>query len=143
MIRHGLVHQSPGYICPYCPEREHKYPRPDNLQRSATPRHPPRPGSEANLLLDTFESTIPPKIRTMPNSVKSSLNASKAETGAGDVELVDRTIALLSPQGFVYVQLYLLSIFISPVVWKLPLDVVTMLMRILLHGARSTELVTA
>ncbi|KAL8682754.1 MAG: hypothetical protein Q9186_001265 [Xanthomendoza sp. 1 TL-2023] len=34
MIRHGLVHQSPGYICPFCPEREHKYPRPDNLQRS-------------------------------------------------------------------------------------------------------------
>lgn len=33
MIRHGLVHQSPGYVCPFCPEREHKYPRPDNLQR--------------------------------------------------------------------------------------------------------------
>ncbi|MCJ1352484.1 MAG: hypothetical protein MMC33_002468 [Icmadophila ericetorum] len=33
MIRHGLVHQSPGYICPFCPEREHRYPRPDNLQR--------------------------------------------------------------------------------------------------------------
>lgn len=34
MIRHGLVHQSPGYVCPFCPDREHKYPRPDNLQRS-------------------------------------------------------------------------------------------------------------
>ena len=35
MIRHELVHQlSPGYICPFCPEREHKYPRPDNLERS-------------------------------------------------------------------------------------------------------------
>lgn len=33
MIRHGLVHSSPGYICPFCPEREHRYPRPDNLQR--------------------------------------------------------------------------------------------------------------
>ncbi|KAG5930696.1 hypothetical protein E4U42_000036 [Claviceps africana] len=33
MIRHGLVHTSPGYVCPFCPEREHKYPRPDNLQR--------------------------------------------------------------------------------------------------------------
>ena len=33
MIRHGLVHQSPGYICPFCSDREHKYPRPDNLQR--------------------------------------------------------------------------------------------------------------
>lgn len=33
MIRHGLVHESPGYICPFCPGREHKYPRPDNLKR--------------------------------------------------------------------------------------------------------------
>lgn len=36
MIRHGLVHDSPGYVCPFCPDREHKYPRPDNLQRYAT-----------------------------------------------------------------------------------------------------------
>lgn len=34
MIRHGLVHESPGYVCPYCVDREHRYPRPDNLQRS-------------------------------------------------------------------------------------------------------------
>jgi hypothetical protein len=34
MIRHGLVHDSPGYVCPFCPDREHRYPRPDNLQRS-------------------------------------------------------------------------------------------------------------
>ncbi|KAH8909713.1 hypothetical protein BR93DRAFT_408015 [Coniochaeta sp. PMI_546] len=33
MIRHGLVHASPGYVCPFCPDKEHKYPRPDNLQR--------------------------------------------------------------------------------------------------------------
>ena len=33
MIRHGLVHDSPGYVCPFCPDREHRYPRPDNLQR--------------------------------------------------------------------------------------------------------------
>lgn len=33
MIRHGFVHRSPGYACPFCPDREHKYPRPDNLQR--------------------------------------------------------------------------------------------------------------
>ncbi|KZZ99332.1 C2H2 type zinc finger domain-containing protein [Moelleriella libera RCEF 2490] len=33
MVRHGLVHESPGYVCPFCPDREHKYPRPDNLQR--------------------------------------------------------------------------------------------------------------
>ncbi|KAF4975113.1 hypothetical protein FZEAL_8061 [Fusarium zealandicum] len=36
MIRHGLVHDSPGYVCPFCPDREHKYPRPDNLQRCET-----------------------------------------------------------------------------------------------------------
>ncbi|KAL9617884.1 MAG: hypothetical protein Q9160_007372 [Pyrenula sp. 1 TL-2023] len=33
MIRHGLVHESPGYVCPFCPDQQHKYPRPDNLQR--------------------------------------------------------------------------------------------------------------
>lgn len=33
LIRHGLVHDSPGYVCPFCPDSEHKYPRPDNLQR--------------------------------------------------------------------------------------------------------------
>ena len=37
MIRHGLVHDSPGYVCPFCPDREHKYPRPDNLQRYVRP----------------------------------------------------------------------------------------------------------
>lgn len=33
MIRHGLVHESPGYVCPFCTDQQHKYPRPDNLQR--------------------------------------------------------------------------------------------------------------
>jgi hypothetical protein len=33
MIRHGFVHESPGYACPFCPDQEHKYPLPDNLQR--------------------------------------------------------------------------------------------------------------
>lgn len=33
MVRHGLVHNSPGFRCPFCPERERKYPRPDNLLR--------------------------------------------------------------------------------------------------------------
>lgn len=40
MIRHGLVHESPGYVCPFCPDREHKYPRPDNLQRHVRVHHP-------------------------------------------------------------------------------------------------------
>lgn len=39
MIRHGLVHSSPGYICPFCPDREHRYPRPDNLQRHVRVHH--------------------------------------------------------------------------------------------------------
>lgn len=33
MIRHSLIHESPGYVCPFCPDREHMYPRPTNLQR--------------------------------------------------------------------------------------------------------------
>jgi len=33
MIRHGLVHQSPGYVCPFCADDGYKYPRPDLLQR--------------------------------------------------------------------------------------------------------------
>ena len=36
MIRHGLVHNSPGYVCPFCADRQHIYPRPDNLQRNSS-----------------------------------------------------------------------------------------------------------
>ena len=40
MLRHGLVHDSPGYVCPFCsPEKEHRYPRPDNLQRHVRMHH--------------------------------------------------------------------------------------------------------
>ncbi|KAG7403274.1 Transcriptional regulator prz1 [Fusarium oxysporum f. sp. rapae] len=39
MIRHGLVHGSLGYVCPFCPDREHKYLRPDNLQRHVRVHH--------------------------------------------------------------------------------------------------------
>lgn len=39
MIRHGLVHNSPGYICPFCPDQQRKYPRPDNLQRHVRVHH--------------------------------------------------------------------------------------------------------
>ncbi|MCJ1479039.1 hypothetical protein MMC13_007723 [Lambiella insularis] len=49
MIRHGLVHQSPGYICPFCPEREHKYPRPDNLQRHVRVHHTDKDKDDAQL----------------------------------------------------------------------------------------------
>ncbi|KAF1838820.1 hypothetical protein BDW02DRAFT_488318 [Decorospora gaudefroyi] len=49
MIRHGLVHQSPGYVCPFCPDREHKYPRPDNLQRHVRVHHPDKDKDDAQL----------------------------------------------------------------------------------------------
>ncbi|KAH8654311.1 C2H2 type zinc finger domain-containing protein, partial [Ilyonectria robusta] len=39
MIRHGVVHDSPGYVCPFCTDTEHKYPRPDNLQRHVRVYH--------------------------------------------------------------------------------------------------------
>ena len=34
MIWHGLEHKRSGYVCPFCPQREHKYLLPDKLQRS-------------------------------------------------------------------------------------------------------------
>ncbi|CBX94557.1 hypothetical protein IAQ61_009605 [Plenodomus lingam] len=49
MIRHGLVHQSPGYVCPFCPDREHKYPRPDNLQRHVRVHHIDKDKDDAQL----------------------------------------------------------------------------------------------
>ncbi|KEF54979.1 uncharacterized protein A1O9_08631 [Exophiala aquamarina CBS 119918] len=42
MIRHGLVHTSPGYICPFCADQQHRYPRPDNLQRHVRVHHEDR-----------------------------------------------------------------------------------------------------
>lgn len=49
MIRHGLVHDSPGYVCPFCPDREHKYPRPDNLQRHVRVHHVDKDKDDPNL----------------------------------------------------------------------------------------------
>ncbi|PVH93114.1 hypothetical protein DM02DRAFT_542201 [Periconia macrospinosa] len=49
MIRHGLVHASPGYVCPFCPDREHKYPRPDNLQRHVRVHHPEKDKDDSQL----------------------------------------------------------------------------------------------
>jgi hypothetical protein len=31
MTRHRITHKLPEYICPFCLDREHKYPRPENL----------------------------------------------------------------------------------------------------------------
>ncbi|KAL1835652.1 hypothetical protein VTJ49DRAFT_6267 [Mycothermus thermophilus] len=49
MIRHGLVHESPGYVCPFCPDRDHKYPRPDNLQRHVKAHHPDKDKDDPQL----------------------------------------------------------------------------------------------
>ncbi|KAF1836972.1 hypothetical protein BDW02DRAFT_577552 [Decorospora gaudefroyi] len=39
-IRHSLVHQSPGYVCPFYPASiPRKFPRPDNLQRHVHVHH--------------------------------------------------------------------------------------------------------
>ncbi|KAL3457052.1 hypothetical protein BJX64DRAFT_27855 [Aspergillus heterothallicus] len=49
MIRHGLVHNSPGYVCPFCPDQQHKYPRPDNLQRHVRVHHVDKSKDDAAL----------------------------------------------------------------------------------------------
>ncbi|KIW21702.1 uncharacterized protein PV07_12865 [Cladophialophora immunda] len=54
MIRHGLVHTSPGYMCPFCPKQSHRYPRPDNLQRHVRKYH-------------SDEDRLDPKLRAVLN----------------------------------------------------------------------------
>ncbi|KAF7503267.1 hypothetical protein GJ744_004025 [Endocarpon pusillum] len=49
MIRHGLVHDSPGYVCPFCADQQHKYPRPDNLQRHVRVHHPDKERDDPQL----------------------------------------------------------------------------------------------
>ncbi|EXJ81922.1 hypothetical protein A1O1_07989 [Capronia coronata CBS 617.96] len=49
MIRHGLVHTSPGYGCPFCPDQQHRYPRPDNLQRHVRVHHKDRSPNDPEL----------------------------------------------------------------------------------------------
>ncbi|KAK5374194.1 hypothetical protein LTS03_006350, partial [Exophiala xenobiotica] len=47
---HGLVHESPGYTCPFCVDQTHKYPRPDNLQRHVRAHHTDRGRDDPRLL---------------------------------------------------------------------------------------------
>ncbi|CAL5872880.1 uncharacterized protein PFLUO_LOCUS7149 [Penicillium psychrofluorescens] len=66
MMRHGLVHNSPGYVCPFCLDQQHKYPRPDNLQRYAIPL----PRVVHFMLIfyqDTFESITSTRAKTIPS----------------------------------------------------------------------------
>lgn len=78
MIRHGLVHDSPGYICPFCPDRDHRYPRPDNLQRF-DPNVPITTMLSGRELTKHFQGmsgcTMWTKARMIPSSVKSYPNA--------------------------------------------------------------------
>lgn len=67
MIRHGLVHESPGYICPFCPEKDHRYPRPDNLQRYILASSPDQAALFSDTLLDTSASITLTKIKTILN----------------------------------------------------------------------------
>ncbi|KAJ5573399.1 uncharacterized protein N7459_007826 [Penicillium hispanicum] len=86
MMRHGLVHNSPGYVCPFCPDQQHKYPRPDNLQRYRT-THDSSCGSAWLILLADMSGSITSiKTKTTPPSAKSSHSGQSAAhaDGAGD-----------------------------------------------------------
>jgi len=73
MIRHGLTHDTPGYMCPFCPEKVHKYPRPDNLQRHVRVHHidKDRDDPELRRILSQRANSI-----TGLNSASSATNAS-------------------------------------------------------------------
>jgi hypothetical protein len=83
MIRHGLVHESPGYICPYCIDREHRYPRPDNLQRYVSR---PRPRDSLLTWPGTFVCTIPTRTRTILSSATYSRSGWRGSVAIGGDE---------------------------------------------------------
>ncbi|KAF1842060.1 uncharacterized protein K460DRAFT_178202 [Cucurbitaria berberidis CBS 394.84] len=39
MLRYEPIHRAPGYVCPFCPDSEHRYPRPDSLYRHVRAHH--------------------------------------------------------------------------------------------------------
>lgn len=61
--RHGLVHTSHGYICPFCTDQQHGYPRPDNLRRHVRIQHEDVDRDDP-LLLDVLQ-----KARSVTNQV--------------------------------------------------------------------------
>jgi hypothetical protein len=83
MIRHGLVHQSPGYVCPFCPDREHKYPRPDNLQRCALTLGL-LISAELTKAVDMYAYIIPIRIKTILNCEMFLPSGLKAVVGGGE-----------------------------------------------------------
>ena len=102
MIRHGLVHDSPGYVCPFCPDREHKYPRPDNLQRyfKTLPVKVMRTDF-SRVLIATSGSTIWIKTRTIHSSGTSLPSGLSVETEAVvAVWALDRFIVFVLERAF-------------------------------------------
>lgn len=84
MIRHGLVHRSPGYACPFCVDREHKYPRPDNLLRYESSYHPvfdPYSLPALTLSLDMFTCTTRSEAEMTNCCVKSWHNEQMGQVG--------------------------------------------------------------
>jgi hypothetical protein len=87
MIRHGLVHDSPGYICPFCPDRDHRYPRPDNLQRFVPRTRRPVLGfTKTNVPQGMFECIMSIKAKTTRSSGKSYPNVRKGRIVAAEDE---------------------------------------------------------
>lgn len=85
MIRHGLVHQSPGYVCPFCPDREHKYPRPDNLQRYSISNSWTLAFADKSFS-GTSVYTMSTKIRTIRNYATYLHNVQKVAVAGGEDE---------------------------------------------------------
>jgi hypothetical protein len=107
MMRHGLVHNSPGYVCPFCPDQQHKYPRPDNLQRCVTLIRLWRRdiGICTNYLrTDTYESTTSIKTKTTQSSDKSSHNGPSAVHEADGGECIHKLFSIFLLATFVYLQ---------------------------------------
>ncbi|RFU25884.1 hypothetical protein B7463_g10453, partial [Scytalidium lignicola] len=50
LMRHALAHDPPGYyVCPFCPDRERIFPRPDNLQRHVEVHHTDKDNDDPQL----------------------------------------------------------------------------------------------
>ncbi|KAL9047959.1 MAG: hypothetical protein Q9162_007900 [Coniocarpon cinnabarinum] len=87
MLRHGLVHDSPGYVCPFCsPEKEHRYPRPDNLQRHVKMHHEDVDTEDPRLreVLGQRRTTIPGSgVSVLGGSMQSSSLITDQGAGGG------------------------------------------------------------
>ncbi|KEF50860.1 uncharacterized protein A1O9_13089, partial [Exophiala aquamarina CBS 119918] len=68
LIRHGLVHNSPGYICPFCANHQYKYPRPDNLLRHVRAHHKDRDQNDP-ALRDVLNQTTGRPRRRRPTRI--------------------------------------------------------------------------